>query len=205
MTSHWSAMHVYIPCALKPIITICRAAVSLMHLLQVQVMELQHAGAPLHLENKVDYMNRKVDERTGGNQQQVSSTQWIAAVDWAANCCAANLRCADFATICSAADFHCIADALLLPFVNSNLGGLFDICSNVSCHVLAAECCDLACCCSTCCTAECSCTGKSFYCLCCWTPIALQEMTVQSACCRMSLHCRRVVQQHGTALRVSFR
>ena len=40
-------------------------------------MELQHAGAPLHLENKVGYMNRKVDERMGGAfsvQQQVILT-----------------------------------------------------------------------------------------------------------------------------------
>lgn len=40
-------------------------------------MELQHAGAPLHLENKVGYMNRKVDERMGGAfsiQQQVIFT-----------------------------------------------------------------------------------------------------------------------------------
>ena len=44
-------------------------------LLQVCEMKLEHAGAPLHLEHKVAYMNRKVDERHGGEQNGVAHAE----------------------------------------------------------------------------------------------------------------------------------
>lgn len=34
-------------------------------------MKLEHAGAPLHLEPKIDYMNRKVDERHTAQQNHM--------------------------------------------------------------------------------------------------------------------------------------
>lgn len=38
-------------------------------------MKLEHAGAPLHVEPKIDYMNRKVDERHNVQQNGVHQVQ----------------------------------------------------------------------------------------------------------------------------------